>query len=161
MRTSFRGVDSECHSSERRRPGHHAWALSRYTLHVIIRTHFRFFSQNQPADRTFFRDVLGFPSVDAGDQWFIFSMPAAEAAIHPANGEMTQHQAGHRLLGAVLYLMCDDLDEYISWLNDKNIRCSEVQTAPWGTIPLPSEAAIGLYRPTHATALDLDRSATQ
>ncbi len=125
---------------------------------MIFGAHFLFYSQNPEGDRAFFRDVLGFSSIDAGDQWLIFAMPAAEAAIHPADGEFTQHHGGHKLLGAVLYLMCDDLDEYISKLNAKNIRCSEIQTAPWGrstTIPLPSGAAIGLYQPTHPTALDL------
>ena len=33
----------------------------------------------------FFRDVLGFKSVDAGHGWLIFALPPAEAAFHPAN----------------------------------------------------------------------------
>ena len=33
----------------------------------------------------FFRDVLGFPFVDAGQGWLIFKLPPAEAAIHPSD----------------------------------------------------------------------------
>ncbi len=45
--------------------------------HVIV------YSKNPDADRAFFRDVLGFNSVDAGHGWLIFSLPPAEAAFHP------------------------------------------------------------------------------
>ena len=127
---------------------------------MIFGAHFLFYSLNPEADRTFLRDVLGFPSVDVGDQWLIFALPTAEAAIHPADGDFTQRHGGHKLLGAVLYLMCDNLDQYVSRLKASKILCSEIQTAPWGrstTIPLPSGAAIGLYQPTHQTALDLNR----
>lgn len=127
---------------------------------MISGAHFLFYSRDPEADRAFFADVLGFSSVDAGHQWLIFAMPHTEAAIHPADREFTQQHAGQKLLGAVLYLMCDDLDDCISRLHGKNIRCSEIQTARWGrstTIPLPSGAAIGLYQPTHRTALVLTR----
>ena len=42
--------------------------------HVIL------YSKNAEADRAFFRDVLGFKSVDAGHGWLIFALPPAEAA---------------------------------------------------------------------------------
>jgi hypothetical protein len=41
------------------------------------------------ADRAFFRDVLGFKSVDAGHGWLIFALPPAEAAFHPSEAETT------------------------------------------------------------------------
>jgi len=46
--------------------------------HVVI------YSQDGEADRAFFRDILGFPSVDAGRGWLIFALPPSEAAFHPA-----------------------------------------------------------------------------
>ena len=61
-------------------------------------------------------------------------------------------------MGAVLYLMCDDLKAEIALLKQKNVQCTEIQQAPWGistTIPLPSGRAIGLYQPRHETALNL------
>ncbi|MGZ4845103.1 MAG: VOC family protein [Candidatus Angelobacter sp.] len=126
---------------------------------MIIGAHFLLYSKDPEADRAFFRDVLEFRSIDVGGGWLIFAMPPAEAGIHPSDGEFSQRHAGHGLLGAVLYLMCDDLDAFIALLKAKNVRCTEVQTANWGvttTIPLPSGSAIGLYQPTHPTAFNLN-----
>ncbi len=125
---------------------------------MIIGTHFLLYSKNAEADRAFFRDVLQLPFVDAGEGWLIFGMSPAEAGIHPLEGEFTQDHAGHRLLGAVLYLMCDDLNATIASLQAKNVCCTEIERAPWGsktTIPLPSGGEIGLYQPRHPTALGL------
>jgi predicted enzyme related to lactoylglutathione lyase len=124
---------------------------------MIIGTHFLLYSTNPEGDRAFFRDVLGFRSVDVGGGWLIFAMPPAETGIHPLEGEFSQSHAGHNLLGAVLYLMCDDLDAEIDSLRKKKVTCSEVQTAEWGrvtTIPLPSGGRIGLYQPKHPTAFN-------
>jgi catechol 2,3-dioxygenase-like lactoylglutathione lyase family enzyme len=125
---------------------------------MIIGAHFLLYSKDPEADRTFFRDVLGFRSVNVGEGWLIFAMPPAEVGIHPLEGEFSQQHSGHQLLGAVLYLMCDDLDGMIASLSSKNVICTEVQKAAWGSvthIPLPSGGKIGLYEPTHPTALDL------
>lgn len=125
---------------------------------MIIGTHLLLYSNNPEADRAFFRDVLRLKSVDAGGGWLIFAMPPAETGIHPAEAEFSQSHSGHQLLGAVLYLMCDDLDAEIASLKKKKVYCSEVQTAQWGrvtTIPLPSGGRIGLYQPAHPTAFNL------
>jgi catechol 2,3-dioxygenase-like lactoylglutathione lyase family enzyme len=127
---------------------------------MIIGAHFLLYSKDPEADRAFFRDVLGFPYVDVGEGWLIFAMSPAEAAIHPLDGEFSQLHAGHELLGAVLYLMCDDLDEMVASLSVKGICCTKIDQARWGvktTIPLPSGGAIGLYQPRHPTALNLTR----
>jgi catechol 2,3-dioxygenase-like lactoylglutathione lyase family enzyme len=127
---------------------------------MIIGSHFLFYSKNAEADRAFFRDVLGFRYVDAGEGWLIFAMSPAEAGIHPIDEEFSQSHGGHQLLGAVVYLMCDDLKESMASLTKKGVQCSEVQTAEWGittTIPLPSGASIGLYQPAHPTALGLTK----
>ena len=47
-------------------------------LHTII------YSRGAEADRAFFRNELGFPSVDAGGGWLIFAAPPSELAFHPA-----------------------------------------------------------------------------
>jgi catechol 2,3-dioxygenase-like lactoylglutathione lyase family enzyme len=126
---------------------------------MIIGAHILFYSKDPEADRAFFREALGFRSIDAGEGWLIFALPPTEAAIHPTDGtDFTQKHAGTALMGAVLYLMCDSLDSIIALLKAKKVECGPVQTAPWGratTIPLPSGAAIGLYQPTHETALNL------
>ena len=110
--------------------------------HVIV------YSKNAEADRAFFRDVLGFKSVDAGHGWLIFALPPAEAAIHPS-----EENDGHEL-----YLMCDDLQAEIAVLAKKKVHCSEMEEARWGSITklqLPGGCWIGLYQPKHPTALDL------
>jgi len=125
---------------------------------MIIGAHFLLFSRNPEADRAFFRDVLEIRSIDIGGGWLIFGMPPAEAAIHPLDGDHSQRQAGHEMLSAALYLMCDDLEAFIAAMKSKNVVCTEVQRERWGirtAIPLPSGGEIGLYQPTHATALHL------
>ena len=115
---------------------------------MIFGTHTIIYSTNQEADRSFLRDVLGFPNVDAGHGWLIFALPPAEVAVHPAP------QSGRQ----ELYLMCDDLKSEILALSAKGVNCSEVQEARWGSITrfhLPGGAEIGLYQPKHPTALGL------
>lgn len=119
-----------------------------------------FYSQDPDADRAFFRDVLEFPAVDAGHGWLIFALPPAEAALHPTDTSSSQLHAGHHLLGAVLYLMCDDLSSTMKSLEAKGVQCTAVDKAPWGlktTIPLPSGGEIGLYQPMHPTVIGLER----
>jgi predicted enzyme related to lactoylglutathione lyase len=120
--------------------------------------HVLLYSSDPQADRAFFRDVLQLPAVDAGEGWLIFALPPAEAALHPVMGNNKQLHGGRELLGAVLYLMCDDLQSTVRSLQSKNVTCSPPETAPWGiktTIVLPSGGEIGLYQPTHPTALGL------
>jgi catechol 2,3-dioxygenase-like lactoylglutathione lyase family enzyme len=120
---------------------------------MITGAHLLLYSNDPEADRAFFRDVLEFPYVDAGHGWLIFKLPTTEAALHPTDGEV---QTG--MLGAELYLMCDDLQALIESLAAKDVTCTAIDTVRWGiktTIRLPSGGAIGLYQPTHPTALGL------
>lgn len=126
---------------------------------MLIGAHVLLYSDDPEADRAFFRDVLGFPFVDVGHGWLIFKLPPGEVAVHPTDGE--KHElvhAGHRMLGASLYIMCDDLNAQIKLLKTKNVTCTEIEKENWGmrtTIKLPSGGEIGLYEPMHPTALGL------
>jgi hypothetical protein len=120
--------------------------------------HFLFYSTDPEGDRAFFRDVLDFRNVDVGGGWLIFKLPPAEAAVHPSEGRFVQRHADHDLIGCVMYLMCDDLRSTIGSLKTKQITCSAVVEADWGmstTFRLPSGAHLGLYQPSHPTALAL------
>jgi catechol 2,3-dioxygenase-like lactoylglutathione lyase family enzyme len=127
---------------------------------MITGAHVLLYSDNPEADRTFFRDVLGFRAVDAGGGWLIFELPPAEAALHPIEaGEKRQLlHGGHKMLGAVLYLMCDDVRSEVKTLQSKNVRCEPLEEEDWGiatSFKLPSGGEIGVYQPTHASPLDL------
>jgi catechol 2,3-dioxygenase-like lactoylglutathione lyase family enzyme len=107
-------------------------------IHAVI------YSRDANADRAFFRDVLGFPSVDAGDGWLIFAAPPCEVACHPSETN-SKHE---------LYLMCDDVQAEIARLNEKGIKCSSVTDERWGLltmIRLPGGGELGLYEPHHPT----------
>jgi catechol 2,3-dioxygenase-like lactoylglutathione lyase family enzyme len=109
--------------------------------HVII------YSKDVEADRAFFRDVLGFKSVDAGHGWLIFALPPAEAAFHPSENDVHE-----------FYFLCDDLNAEMASLAKKDVKCSKVEEARWGSITkmrLPGGGEVGLYQPKHPTALGL------
>ncbi len=113
---------------------------------MIFGSHLVLYSTDADADRKFLREVLGFSSVDAGDGWLIFSLPPAEAAVHPAAEGGRQE----------LYLMCDDLQAEMSLLKKKGAHCTKVEEARWGSftkIKLPGGGELGLYQPNHATSL--------
>ena len=123
---------------------------------MINGAHFLFYSKDPEADRAFFRDVLKFRFVDVGHGWLIFAMPPAEVGIHPSEGDFVQQHGGETLMGAVLYLMCDDLKATVADLNSRGVACTAVEEAPWGgktTFKLPSGGEIGLYQPSHRTAI--------
>ena len=141
---------------------------------MINGAHVLLYSEKAELDRAFFKDVLGFPAVDVGHGWLIFGLPPAEVAVHPADDanadpqksaqQMSEEkkpgaqQSGRRQIGAVLYLMCDDLAAQVAQLRAKGASCGEVHEERWGsvtTIRLPSGAELGLYQPKHAVAYGL------
>jgi catechol 2,3-dioxygenase-like lactoylglutathione lyase family enzyme len=61
---------------------------------MIIGMHAIIYSREPEANRAFFRDVIGLPSVDAGDGWLIFAAPPAEVAFHPGLYE-PRHPLAH------------------------------------------------------------------
>jgi catechol 2,3-dioxygenase-like lactoylglutathione lyase family enzyme len=113
---------------------------------VISGAHVILSSEDAEADREFFRDVLGFRSVDAGDGWLIFALPPAELAVHPSSD--SRHE---------LYLMCRDLEATMSELRRKGARVSdEVAERAWGrtvAITLPGGGSLWLYQPHHPSPL--------
>lgn len=107
--------------------------------HVLI------YAEDAQAARAFFRDVLGFANVDAGDGWLIFALPPAELGVHPGSG-------GHEL-----FFMCDDVEKTKKELEQKGVQfTSEISDAGFGLITrlqVPGAGEIGLYEPKHASPL--------
>ena len=123
---------------------------------MINGAHFLIYSKDPDADRVFLRDVLGFQGVDVGGGWLILALPPAEIAVHPSTDNLVQRHAGHELLAAVLYLMCDDLNSTLKDLRTKGVAATEIEEEDWGirtTIRLPSGGELGLYQPTHPSPL--------
>jgi hypothetical protein len=81
---------------------------------MINGVHGVIFTSDADGVRAFFRDVLEFSSVDAGQGWLIFALPPAELAAHPAD------EAGHH----ELYLMCDDVHTTVDELRRKGVEFS-------------------------------------
>jgi catechol 2,3-dioxygenase-like lactoylglutathione lyase family enzyme len=112
---------------------------------MIIGMHAIIYSRDAEADRAFFRDLLGFGSVDVGGGWLIFALPPSEIAVHPAE-DNGRHE---------LYLMCDDIDAEVARLRARNVACSAISDEGWGllaAIRLPGGGDLGLYEPRHALA---------
>ena len=121
---------------------------------MITGVHALIYSPEAEQVRAFLRDVLRWPSVDAGGGWPIFAMPPAEIAIHPTG----DGSAGVR---QELYLMCDDLDATVAELATRGIELARpIERQSWGVataIRLPGGGELGLYQPRHPTALALLR----
>jgi catechol 2,3-dioxygenase-like lactoylglutathione lyase family enzyme len=120
---------------------------------LITGAHAVIFTTDAERDRAFFRDVLEFPSVDAGGGWLIFALPPAELAAHPAD-EDGRHE---------LYLMCDDIHATVAELKRKGVEFSRsVSDEGFGqltAIRLPGGGDLGLYEPSHPAPLSPDRPA--
>ena len=113
-----------------------------FETNMINGAHIVLYTKDPEADRAFFRDVLQFPSVDAGHGWLIFALPPAEAAFHDAEGN-DKHE---------LYFMCDDLAATLRDLKKKNVPVSPVTEQRWGSLAsltLPGGGKVGIYQPKH------------
>ncbi|HEY7946525.1 MAG TPA: VOC family protein [Acidimicrobiales bacterium] len=126
---------------------------------MITSSHAIIYAEDAEKARPFFRDVLGFPSIDAHDGWLIFKLPPAELGIHPAgdagdpaNGAPSGHHE--------LYFMCDDIEETVADLVAKGVEfTSPVENQGFGLLTrlrVPGAGEIGLYQPRHTTAYDLE-----
>ncbi len=111
-------------------------------IHTIL------YSNDAEAVRTFFRDVLEFPGVDAGGGWLVFQAPPGEIGIHPADTHVHREE---------LFLMCADVKAEVARLKTKGVEfTSPITEQQWGLVTqlkLPDGERLGLYQPTHPTAI--------
>jgi hypothetical protein len=114
---------------------------------MITGAHAVIFTKDAEGLRAFLRDVLEFPSVDAGNGWLIFALPPAELAAHPTDDD------GHH----ELYLMCDDVHATVAELEQKGAELgAPVSDEGFGlvtSIKLPGGGELGLYEPKHPSPL--------
>jgi hypothetical protein len=110
---------------------------------MITGAHSIIYSKNPEADRAFLRDVLELTNVDVGGGWLIFGLPPAEVAVHPSN-KNDLHE---------FYLMCDDIEAFVTQMKKRRIACGPVQNLGWGLLSqltLPGGGKLGVYQPRHA-----------
>ena len=119
---------------------------------AIIGAHVVIYTTEPEALRATFRDVFGWPHVDAGDGWLIFALPPAELGVHPAEGSTYQSGMRHQLT-----LMCDDIGLTIADLRSKKIQVrGEPKDEGWGItvmLGLPGGVEMMLYQPRHPMAI--------
>jgi catechol 2,3-dioxygenase-like lactoylglutathione lyase family enzyme len=113
---------------------------------MVTGIHALIFSREAEQARAFFRDVLGFQSVDAGGGWLIFALPPAELGIHPTEAQGRQE----------LYLMCDDIEATVAELKEKGVEIARpISDEGFGLVTslrIPG-GELALYQPKHPTAL--------
>ena len=118
---------------------------------MIAGVHTIVFCEDAEAARAFFRDVLGFPAVDAGDGWLIFALPPGELAAHPGSGW------GRSVEGHELFLMCDDIERTVKELDSKGAAfAAPITDEGFGLMTrlvVPGAGEIGLYEPRHPSPL--------
>jgi hypothetical protein len=116
---------------------------------MITGIHALIYSKHAAQVQAFLRDVLEWPSVDAGDAsepWPIFAAPPTEVAVHPTDDEPSHE----------LYLMCDDIRVTVAALGKRGIATSPIADRGWGlvtSVTLPGGESIGMYEPHHASPL--------
>src|ERR1051326_1459468 len=109
---------------------------------MITGAHAIIYSKDSEADRSFLRDVLGFPHVDVGGGWLIFGLPPAEVAVHPSDDNDTHE----------LYLMVDNVEAFVAEMAKHGRACDAISNQGWGlltSVALPGGGKLGVYQPRH------------
>ena len=122
---------------------------------VITAVHTLVYADDAEAARAFFRDVLGWPHVDAGGGWLIFGTGPSELGVHPTEpGRDSAHHA--------ITLMCDDVRATVTELEAKGVEFTrEIRDDGFGLtvdFVVPGAGEMMLYEPRHEKAYDLDRT---
>ncbi|MGH3433358.1 MAG: VOC family protein [Thermocrispum sp.] len=114
---------------------------------MITAVHTLIYADDADRARAFFREVLGWPHIDAGGGWLIFRSGPSELAVHP--GDAPQHQ---------VTLMCDDLEQTVADLEAKGATFTgPVEDAGWGVtrmLAVPGAGELMLYQPRYEPAYD-------
>jgi catechol 2,3-dioxygenase-like lactoylglutathione lyase family enzyme len=124
---------------------------------MIIGAHMLVYAKDAEKARAFFRDVLGFPHVDAGDGWLIFALPPSEVGVHPTMGpgENGEHE---------IHLMCDDVKKTRKALEAKGVKFTQpIVDRGYGLVTalrIPGGGELGVYQPRHPLACDAAKRRT-
>ena len=121
---------------------------------MITAVHTLVYADDAVAARDFFRAVLGWPYIDAGDGWLIFRSGPSELGVHPTG----QHGSGggpHHEIS----LVCDDVEATVAELSAKGVEFTQgVRDDGFGLTArflVPGAGEMLVYQPRHDTAHDL------
>jgi len=119
---------------------------------MITAVHTLVYADDPERARAFFRDVLRWPSVDAGGGWLIFRTGPSELGVHPTDPALGQHHQ--------ISLMCDDIEATVLDLRDRGVEVTQdVRDEGFGltaVFVVPGGGEMLIYQPRHPSAFDLD-----
>ncbi len=122
---------------------------------MITAVHTLVYAADAEAARAFFRDVLGWPHVDAHGGWLIFKTGPSELGVHPAaddrDGPARPASQHHEIS-----LMCDDITETVAELAASGAEFTGgIVQREFGLatmLRIPGAGQMMLYQPLHPTA---------
>ena len=118
---------------------------------MITAVHTLVYADDADRARAFFRDVLQWPSVDAGHGWLIFRTGPSELGVHPTDGADRPHHQ--------ISLLCDDIHATLADLRDRGVEISQdVRDDGFGltaVFVVPGGGHMMIYQPRHPPAFDL------
>jgi predicted enzyme related to lactoylglutathione lyase len=127
---------------------------------MITSVHTLVYSDDPPATRAFFRDVLQWPSVhdesssSETDEWLIFRTGPSELGVHPTSGDGWSSPRHSELS-----LMCDDIAATVAELRSRGaVIDGEPKDRGFGiavSVSVPGADPILLYEPKHRVAYNL------
>jgi predicted enzyme related to lactoylglutathione lyase len=125
---------------------------------MITAVHMLVYADDAQAAREFFRDVLGWPHVDAHGGWLIFKTGPSELGVHPTSddqgGERWSTDQHHEIT-----LMCDDINETVAELKAKGAQFTRgINEEGFGLttmLKVPGAGEMLLYQPKHPPAYTL------
>jgi predicted enzyme related to lactoylglutathione lyase len=129
-----------------------------YASAVISAMHALVYADDAESARRFFRDVLGWPHVDAGGGWLIFKAGPSELGVHPAAGAH-DGEDGSAARHHEVSLMCDDIEQTVVELRERGVKFTrDIRDDGFGlttALEVPGAGEMMLYQPRHPPAYNL------
>ncbi|UYN83742.1 MAG: VOC family protein [Microcella sp.] len=120
---------------------------------MITGIHTVLYSDDPPATRAFFRDVIEWSFIEPAPGWLIFASGPSEQGIHPRTwkGQDEPYDQRHEIS-----LLCDDLDATLAQLRANGAEFDdEIWQQNYGrglNLHVPGVGPVMLYEPNYAPA---------